>query len=146
MATRGSEDFSRLVDYDFTYYDDARRFEVVTLPYQDFAGFNASLELLLELGPEAVESHVTGLVELIVEWAGSRRDVRLVTPADAVRRAGIVAMVPRGDVRAVSERLKGANVAHSLREGAIRFAPHCYNTEEEVRTALAVMVGERVQI
>ncbi len=143
MATRGSEDFSRLVDYDFTYYDDARRFEVVTLPYQDFAGFNSSLEMLLELGPEAVERHIAGLVDIAVEWAGSRRDVRLITPADPARRAGIVAMIPNGDVRAASERLTRAKVAHSLREGAIRFAPHCYNTEEEVRTALAVMVGER---
>lgn len=142
MATRGSEDFSRLVDYDFTYYDDARRFEVVTLPYQDFAGFNSSLELLLELGPEAVARHVSGLVDIIVEWATSRRDVRLVTPADPARRAGIVAIVPRGDVRAASERLTRARIAHALREGAIRLAPHCYNTEEEVRTALAVMVGE----
>lgn len=143
MATRGSEDFSRLVDYDFTYCDDARRFEVVTLPYQDFAGFNSSLELLLELGPEAVARHVSGLVDIIVEWATSRRDVRLVTPADPARRAGIVAIVPRGDVRAASERLTRARIAHALREGAIRLAPHCYNTEEEVRTALAVMVGER---
>jgi selenocysteine lyase/cysteine desulfurase len=143
MATRGSEDFSRLVDYDFTYYDDARRFEVVTLPYQDFAGFNSSLELLLELGPEAVERHVTCLVDIAVEWTSSQRDVRLITPADRARRAGIVAMVPRGDVRAASERLTRAKVAHSLREGAIRFAPHCYNTEAEIRTALAVMMGER---
>ncbi|HEU4585338.1 MAG TPA: aminotransferase class V-fold PLP-dependent enzyme [Gemmatimonadaceae bacterium] len=143
MATRGSEDFSRLVDYDFTYHDDARRFEVVTLPYQDFAGFNSSVELLLELGPDAVAQHVSGLVDIAVEWASCRRDVRLITPAEPARRAGIVAMVPKGDVRAASERLTRAKVAHALREGAIRLAPHCYNTEEEVRTALAVMVGER---
>lgn len=143
MATRGSEDFSRLVDYDFTYYDDARRFEVITLPYQDFAGFNASLGLLLELGPAAVERHVTGLIDMAVEWAESRDDVRLVTPADGKRRAGIISMVPRGDVRAASERMTRARIAHSLREGSIRLAPHCYNTADEVRTALGVMVGER---
>lgn len=144
MATRGSEDFSRLVDYDFTYYDDARRFEVVTLPYHDFAAYNSSLELLLELGPEAVERHVAGLVNIAVEWASSRSDVRLITPADPARRAGIVAMVPSGDVHAASERLTRAKVSHSLREGAIRLAPHCYNTEEEVRIALAAVVGEAV--
>jgi selenocysteine lyase/cysteine desulfurase len=54
-----------------------------------------------------------------------------------------VAIVPKGDVRAASERLTRAKVAHAVREGAIRLAPHCYNTEEEIRTALAVMVGER---
>src|SRR5512145_3168712 len=50
MSTRGSDDFSRLIDYDFTYRDDARRFEVITLPYQDFAGMNASLDLFFEVG------------------------------------------------------------------------------------------------
>jgi len=142
MATRGSEDFSRLIDYDFTYYDDARRFEVVTLPYQDFAGFNSSVGLLLELGPEEVASHVRGLVDIAVEWAASRSDMRLITPADPSHRAGIVAIVPTGDVRAASARMTKAGIAHSLREGAIRLAPHCYNTAEEVRTALAVMAGE----
>jgi selenocysteine lyase/cysteine desulfurase len=38
MSVRDSDDYSRMCDYDLTYRDDARRFEVVTLPYQDFAG------------------------------------------------------------------------------------------------------------
>jgi selenocysteine lyase/cysteine desulfurase len=143
MATRGSEDFSRLIDYDFTYYDDARRFEVVTLPYQDFAGFNSSVGLLLELGPKEVERHVRELVDIAVEWAASRSDMRLITPTDPSHRAGIVAIVPKGDVRAASARMMQAGIAHSLREGAIRLAPHCYNTAEEVRTALTVMAGAR---
>ena len=107
------------------------------------SGFNSSVELLLELGPRAVEHHIAGLVDIAVEWASSRDDVRLVTPTDPTRRAGIVAMIPKGDVRAASARLTRAKVAHSLREGAIRLAPHCYNTEAEVRTALDVMVGEQ---
>ena len=47
---RGSDDFSALVDYDLTWRDGARRFEQITLPFQDFAGMAASLELLRELG------------------------------------------------------------------------------------------------
>jgi selenocysteine lyase/cysteine desulfurase len=141
MAMRGSEDFTRLVDYDFTYHDDARRFEVMTVPYQDFAGYNASLEMLLTLGPPAVERHVARVVDDAVEWAQSRGDVRLVTPAERSRRAGIVSIAPP-DARAASERLARARVSHSLREGAIRLSPHCYNTREEMRRALALMVGE----
>lgn len=141
LAVRGSDDFSRLVDYDFTLHDDARRFEVLTLPFQDFAGFNASLELLLELGPAEVERHVASLASRAVEWAASRDDVRLVTPRDPARRAGIVSIAPR-DPRAASERLTRARIAHSLREGAIRLSPHCYNTEEEVMRAVAVLVGD----
>jgi len=140
MSVRGSDDFSRLCDYDLTYRDDARRFEVITLPFQEFAGFNASLELLFELGPAAVEAHVQGLVDRVVAWTQGRRDVRLVTPVDPGRRAGIVAVEPTDPV-AASRRLTGSGVTHSLREGAIRLSPHCYNTAGEVDQALAALAG-----
>ncbi len=141
LAMRASEDYSRLVDYEFAYHDDARRFEVLTLPYQDFVGFNASASMLLELGLAAVASHVAEIVDLAVEWACARSDVRLVTPADRARRAGIVSIAP-ADPPAASRRLTEARIAHSLRECAIRLSPHCYNTREEMARALAVMVGE----
>ena len=140
MSVRGSDDFSRLVDYDFTYRDDARRFEVITLPFQDFAGYAASLELLHELGPSVVAAHVSGLADRIVRWADARSDVSLVTPRDAARRAGIVSLAPR-DPAAASARLTRAGISHSLREGAIRVSPHCYNTAAEVDAALAVLEG-----
>ncbi|MBA3560051.1 MAG: aminotransferase class V-fold PLP-dependent enzyme [Gemmatimonadaceae bacterium] len=141
LAMRGSEDFTRLVDYDFTYWDDARRFEVITLPFQDFAGLNASLELLLELGPKRVEAHVAGLVDMAVEWSRNRAAVKLVTPAEPERRAGIVALAP-SDPRVASEKLKRARISHSLREGAIRLSPHCYNTDAEMEEALEVLGRE----
>ena len=138
MSVRGSDDFSRLVEYDFTYRDDARRFEVITLPFQDFAGLNASLELMFELGPAAAEAQVGALASRIVRWAEERDDVRIVTPAHPSRRAGIVAVAPR-DPAAASARLTAAGVSHSLREGSIRLSPHCYNTAEEVDAALEVL-------
>src|SRR4029079_1629889 len=58
MAVRGSDDFASLVDYDLTWRDGARRFEQATVPFQDFAGMAASLELLRELGHDAVHAHV----------------------------------------------------------------------------------------
>jgi selenocysteine lyase/cysteine desulfurase len=141
MSVRGADDFSRLTDYDYTLRDDARRFEVLTLPVHDFAGANASLALLHELGPAAVTAHVTRLADTIVAWARARDDVRLVTPADPARRAGVVSVAPR-DAAAAAARLREAGVAHSLREGAIRLSPHAYNTDDEVQRALALLVGE----
>lgn len=138
LAVKDSDDFTRLLDYDMTWRDDARRFEFITLPFQDFAGMNASLELFFELGPGAIESHVRALSDQIVDWTRGRSDMTLVTPADPSRRAGIVAVRPP-DPRAASRRLSEAGVSHSLREGAIRLSPHCYNTSDEVRRALAVM-------
>ena len=138
MATRSSDDFSRLTDYDFTYREDARRFEVITLPYQDFAGLNASLDLFFEVGLSEVYARVEALASRIVDWASCRPDVTLVTPADPAHRAGVIAVAPR-DPAGASERLTAAGVIHSLREGAIRLSPHFYNTEDEIDRAVAVM-------
>ena len=138
MAPRGTDDFSTLLDYDLTWRSDARRFEVVTLPYHDFWGMNAALELLHEVGIETVAQRVEALADRIVDWAQSRSDVQLVTPSERSRRAGVISIIPR-DAPAVSKRLTSAGVTHSLREGAIRLSPHFYQTVEEVDRALAVV-------
>jgi cysteine desulfurase/selenocysteine lyase len=141
LAMKSSEDFTRMVDYDFTFYDDARRFQINTLPAQDFAGLNASLEMFLELGAEAVERHIEGIVSEAVRWAQGNGDkARLVTPADPAKRAGVLAIAPRDPVGA-SKALSEAKIFHSLREGAIRLSPHCFNTSEEMRRALDVLEG-----
>ena len=141
MAVRDSDDFGRLIDYDFTWRDDARRFEMITLPYQEFAGMNASLELFFELGLTDVMAHVQRLADTIVAWASERDDVQLVTPSARERRAGVVSVAPR-DAVAASARLTAAGVIHSLREGAIRLSPHFYNTVDEVERALGILAGE----
>lgn len=137
-ATRGGDDFSRLLDYDLTWRDDARRFESLTLPAHDFIGFNASLALIEELGAANVQAHVTSLVDRIVEWAAARPDVALATPRDAARRAGIVGLRFPEPV-AAHRRLADAGVAHSMREGLVRLSPHLFNTADEVDRALRAL-------
>jgi cysteine desulfurase/selenocysteine lyase len=138
MAVEDSDDFTRLLNYDLTWRETARRFEQITLPYQDFAGFVASLELIHELGPLAIARHVGGLADMIVAWAGRHPDVQLITPRAGKQRAGIVALRPR-DPETASRRLRDARVTHALREGAIRLSPHCYNTREEIEQTLAIL-------
>jgi cysteine desulfurase / selenocysteine lyase len=139
MAARGTDDFGKLTEYDFDWRDDARRYEFVTLPFQDFAGMNSSLELFMELGPARIAEHITRLADDIVSWS---RDTRtpLVTPADRSHRAGIVCVKPR-DAASVSARLKAAGVVHSYREGGIRLSPHIYNTSDEMRRALELIAS-----
>lgn len=142
MAVKGPDDFSRLTDYQLVWRSDARRFEVLTVPVQDLAGLSASLELLFELGPDAVATHAASLADHIVDWARLRDDIRLVTPAEPSRRAAIVAVAPP-DPQVASERLTAAGIAHSFREGAIRLSPHLYNTLSEIDRALEVLGGSR---
>ncbi|MDB4882072.1 MAG: hypothetical protein JWL95_838 [Gemmatimonadetes bacterium] len=137
MGVRGSDDFSSLTDYDLTWRESARRFEQITLPYQDFAGMAASLRLLRELGPAAIASHVAARVGELRTGAESA-GIEVVTPA--ARMAGIVSVRP-ADARAASARLDRAGVVHSLRERTIRLAPHCYSTREETRLATDALAG-----
>lgn len=139
-SVQGPDDFRNLLDYDLTWRSDARRYELLTLPFQDFVGMTASLELLHELGPSEVERHVNAMATMLVDWARTREDVTLVTPAPASQRAGIVSLVPRNAADA-SARLKAANIAHSQREGALRFSPHCYNTREEMARVCELLEG-----
>ncbi len=138
MAVKNSEDFTRLCDYELNWFDDARRFEVITLPYQEFAGFNASLELFESVGWSNVHGLVAERATQIVRWAESRRDVKLVTPSDPARRAGVVS-IKVSEPEAASTRLRASGVPHSLREGMIRLAPHFYTSEAEVARALSLL-------
>jgi cysteine desulfurase/selenocysteine lyase len=137
-AQASSGDYATFLDYDPKWAADARRFEVITL---DFVGFNAmaeSVELLLELGPESIEAHVRMLGDRAAAFADATKDVELVSPHAASRRAGVLAFRTK-DVAASSARLAEAKVCHSVRTGCIRLAPHCYNTIEELDTALELL-------
>jgi selenocysteine lyase/cysteine desulfurase len=137
LGVRGSDDFTRLLDYDLAWRDTARRFEFITLPFQDFVGLNASLELFFELGPNEIAAHIKGLADRIVQWA-EHHSVEVVTPTAPDRRAGIIAVRPP-DAREASTKLREAGVTHSFREGAIRLSPHAYNTSAEIDYALSVI-------
>lgn len=138
LSQASSGDFGRFLDYDPAWHNDARKFEVGTIPYQDIVGMNASLALLLEIGPKKIEAHVRSLADRLVQWAISTPGVRLFTPGAPERRAGIVAFATR-DIDGDSARLRDANVTHSVREGAIRLSPHFHNTIGEVERVIGIL-------
>jgi selenocysteine lyase/cysteine desulfurase len=137
LAHRGMEDLDRLLSYDERLVDDARRFETSNPAAQDQLGLTTSIGLLLELGVEAIETYVRALGEPLLAWA-ARRGVRVVSPTDALHRSQIVCLAPRDPAEA-HRRLRQAGVIVSLREGALRVAPHCYNTIEEMEKVVDVL-------
>jgi selenocysteine lyase/cysteine desulfurase len=136
MAFEGTDDFSRLTQYNDTLRGDARRFELITLPYQDFAGMNASLGLLLSLGISSIENHLRALHEPVVAWA-ARSGARIVSPLGR-RGSGIICVAP-ANVGEAFRALKAAHIVCSLREGAIRISPHAYNTRDEMEQVVEVL-------
>ena len=136
MAFEGTDDFSRLTQYDDTLRGDARRFELITLPYQDFAGMNASVRMLLDVGIPAIGQHLRSLHAPLLEWA-SRYGVRVVSPRGD-RASGILCIAP-ADVGAAFRALKAARVICGMREGAIRLSPHLYNTLDEMQQVVDIL-------
>jgi selenocysteine lyase/cysteine desulfurase len=137
MAFEGTDDFSRLTEYNPTFRSDARRFELVTLPFQDFYGMSESLRMLLELGIRDIAEFTRALHEPALHWA-DERGVRVVSPREEAHRSAILCLAPPKPVDAY-HALKRAHVVCSLREGAIRLAPHCYNTMEEMEKVVEVL-------
>jgi selenocysteine lyase/cysteine desulfurase len=125
LAFEGTDDLSQLTRYEETLRSDGRRFELMTLPYQDFAGFNSSVGLLLDVGIERIRDHLAHLHRPILDWA-DRTGTRVASPRDR-HGSGILCIVPDG-VADAHRRLKAARIITSLREGAIRLSPHLYNT------------------
>ncbi len=138
LSMPASADFTRFLDYDYAFYPDARKFEVFTAPMHDLKAMAASLGLFLELGPGAVEAHVASLADHAVAWCAERSDVRLITPVERARRAGLLSIAV-DDLAASSERLNRAGVSHTVREGGIRLSPHLYNTTADLDVALAAL-------
>ena len=136
MAFEGTDDFSRLTQYDDSLRGDARRFEMITLPYQEFAGMNASLELLLSVGIDRIAEHLQALHSPVLRWA-ERTGVRVVSPTGQ-RGSGILCVAP-DDVGHAFRALKAARVVSSLREGAIRLSPHLFNTVEEMERIVEIL-------
>ena len=137
MAFEGTDDFSRLTEYNPTFRADARRFEMITLPYQDFYGFTQSVELLLEIGIPEIAEVTRSLHEPVLDWADAH-GMRIVSPRDERHRSAILCIAPQEAVGAF-HAIKRARIVCSLREGAIRLSPHCYNTVGEMEKVLDVL-------
>ena len=136
MAYEGTDDFTRLTRYSDQLRANARRFEMITLPYQDLAGMRSSLDLLLEIKTADVERHILDLHQPVVDWA--RANGVPVTSPRGKHGSGILCIAPP-DPAAVQQRLRDASIIASLREGSIRLSPHFYNTHEEMQRLVEVL-------
>ena len=137
LSYRGMDDFTKLLSYDDQLVDDARRFEISGPATQDQLGLTTSIGLLLELGVEAIAAYLRSLGAPLLAWAAAR-GVPIVSPTDDAHRSQIVCLAPP-DAAEAHRRLRQAGIVVSVREGAIRIAPHCYNTVEEMEKVVDVL-------
>lgn len=136
-AFMGSDDYTRLTAYDPRPWPDARRFELLTFAVQDFAAMNAALDLILDVGVDAIARHTRTLHRPIREWA-EQAGATITSPSGA-HGSAILCVRPTEDVVTAYARLHAAGVHCSLREGSIRLSPHLFNTASEMTQVAAVL-------
>jgi cysteine desulfurase/selenocysteine lyase len=115
------------------YDSEAWRYEPGMLPFPVLYGMAASVEMMLEIGPSAIERRVLELADdlrrrlraLGAELPDDRSPCYRNTPIVAARFPGI-------DVVALVRRLKDRRVLVSARHGNLRVSVHFYNNESDL--------------
>ncbi|MCU0425552.1 MAG: aminotransferase class V-fold PLP-dependent enzyme [Candidatus Kapabacteria bacterium] len=132
--------------WDFFHYDQplqssAMRYENGTVNFPGIIGLGASLKTLLEVSPEATERHLTELTQYFLAELPSLGIFSQISGFAAEHRAGIVSgrLLDEAQGEILMKRLAERSVTVSLREGRLRFSPHCYNTTEEMREVVAAL-------
>jgi len=138
MAFEGTDDFTRLTEYDATYRGDARRFEVGTLPFQEMLAMTESIGLLFEVGIGRIEEYLR-LLRRPLFRAAERGVFEVTSPTDGLHESAIVC-VRTPHLPEAYRRLRERGVVCVMREGAIRLSPHCYNTIEEIERVGELLV------
>jgi selenocysteine lyase/cysteine desulfurase len=128
----GSEDFSRLVEYQREYQPGMMRYSVgeqsnfVLVPM-----FLAAVEQLLEWGVHEVESYIQHLTAELFAELGT---LGCTVEDEAWRSKHLCGVrLPKGvNVRRVQEQLAARNVYVSVRGDAVRISPNVYNDARDI--------------
>ena len=131
-------------DPDLSFAQSARRFEESVVSLLDSAALGAALELLLEVGTEAIENRV---LDLSARLAGglAERGYEVIEPWPRTRAesSGIVSFrKPGATHHEVLRDLTAAHIVARTHRDFVRLSPHFYNTEDEIDRVLEVLAPE----
>jgi len=123
----------RFLDTSIDLLADGRRLEAGSLNTNGIYGLRASIDLLLEVGIEAIADRV---IALATRLAGGLESIGFRVAGPSPARSGIVGATPPnvepGELRRLHEGLEKEGIVCAPREGLLRFSPHFYNDEDEV--------------
>jgi len=107
----------------------AEKYEGGSVAFALLYAMEASLDLMLEIGPEAIEKRVLHL-------ARQTRDVlqRCGAAVEESCSQIIAARFENRDVSEIARKLAAHRVIVSARRGALRVSPHFYNDEQDLET------------
>ena len=140
-AAEGAHKFHALASDNPKPVPGARRWDMAeTSNYFNFVAMDASVEFVLQAGPETVYAHNSKLIDFMYQRLPKDRCVAT-SPIDSAQRGpyGCFAARTAEKTAALYEKLRKENIITSLREGNIRVSPHLYNTERDIDRLISVI-------
>jgi selenocysteine lyase/cysteine desulfurase len=126
--------------YDRPLRDDLRMLEGGSSSTIGFAGLEAAIDPILELGQAAIFEHVSSYLDAL-EPSIVARGFRSLRASAPERRSGILSLQPPPGVSAtqVVLELRTRGVIASMPDGLLRFAPHFPNSLSEIDTVVGAL-------
>jgi cysteine desulfurase / selenocysteine lyase len=140
-ALENADRFDRLSGNGYKLRAGAMRWDSPeTGSFFNLTAMDASLEFILRVGVETIWEHTGHLAEALIARLPLDRCV-LASPAAADERGTYICVTARKPERIAElhARLIEARVFVSLREGALRIAPHLFNSERDLDRLLTVL-------
>lgn len=109
--------------------DSAEKYEGGMLPSSLLYALEASVDLMLELTPQAIEQRVLALAA----------QVRALLPTALPYHDSAIVAAPVDDAPALSARLKQSRILTSARQGMLRVSTHFYNDESDIARLAAAL-------
>jgi selenocysteine lyase/cysteine desulfurase len=120
---------------DYKLMRGARRFDLGNYNFAAATAVNASLDILLGIGTQAIERHVTSLTKRLCDGL-SEAGLPVIGAPFGPHFASMVTLAPSADDAQFNARLEktmaDARIKLSIRRDALRFSAHCYNNEDDV--------------
>lgn len=126
-------------DYRLQFPQGADRYEPGTENVSGTLGMGAAIRLMLEFTPQWVEERVLAVTDAMAERLRSNGFDIMSDRTSRARSGILIFRHPARPAEELFETLIQAGVRCALRGGGIRFSPHFYNSDDEVRTALDVL-------
>lgn len=138
MNRAGSEDFSRLVDYQDKYQPGARRFDVGEVSNFILAPIaQAALNQILEWSVENISITLQAKTAAIAEHAET---LGLKVSPQELRSPHLIGLaLPDGKAKELSARLAAEKIFVSVRGNSVRIAPHLYNNRADIERLFLVL-------
>ncbi|KTD82368.1 aminotransferase class V-fold PLP-dependent enzyme [Legionella waltersii] len=122
------------------FYDSARIFELGWDNLTIFAGFDAALDLIEEIGIENIGRRILSLTNYLMAQL-EQHNIPVLFKQEEHYRSGITLLGPFDNLGSIMSLLEEHNVWVTQREGGIRISLHYYNNEQDIDRLIEVLTS-----